>query len=140
MTDFIVSITDAAQLAGITWAREKYNESLPPPPPPPDPEVLDAGAMREAPANGEANPMNEVAPGETQGEAEATPMAEPEATPMQAPLDTDDAYVQWVMEQAAASYAVQQEQETWIKAYQDAQQAAGRSSTGTPPAFPFPTR
>ena len=29
MTSFVVNIEDAAQLAGISWAREQYNASLP---------------------------------------------------------------------------------------------------------------
>jgi hypothetical protein len=117
MTDFIVTITDQAQLAGITWAREKYNAALPPPPPPPPPPE-EPGAM-EAAANGDAAPE----------------LREEPAAPVQQTLDTDDAYVQWVMEQAAASYAVQQEQEAWIEAYREAQTASGRSGPITPPSF-----
>lgn len=32
MTDFVVSITDPDQLAGITWAKEQRNATLTPPP------------------------------------------------------------------------------------------------------------
>lgn len=53
MTDFTVTITDEASLAGITAARLVYNETA------------------------------------------------------EAPLETDDEYVQFVMEKAALSYAVQ---------------------------------
>jgi hypothetical protein len=34
MTDFVVTITDPSQLAGIAWARERHNAELTTPPPP----------------------------------------------------------------------------------------------------------
>lgn len=57
MSDFTVTITDTASLAGITWARGRYNTAHP-----------------------------------------------------DAQIGTDAGYVQFVMENAAASYAVQQAQ------------------------------
>jgi hypothetical protein len=100
MTDFIVTITDPEQLAGITWAREQRNASLPPAPVPPEP----------LPPGDEPVIDNTLPP---------EPL--PELPPDQRPLETDEEYVQWVMGQAAASYAVQQEQATWRQAYADAQ-------------------
>lgn len=84
MTTFVVTITDPAQLAGITWAREQFNAALPPPPPPP-PEGMSAD--------------------------EAALL--PPVVDQQRRLETDADYVQWVMEQAAASYATQQEDAAW---------------------------
>jgi len=114
MTDFIVTITDPAELAGITWAREQYNASLPPPPVPPDTVM-----------GGQAMPAPKPAP-----DLEATPQT-------QATLDTDDAYVQWVMQNAAASYAVQKEQAEWRAAYEEsllppAQRRAPNGNTRRP--------
>jgi len=83
--DFTISITDPAQLAGISWAREQHNATLTPPDPPP-------------PEEGE----------------EAPPPPEPPA----GLCETDADYVQWVMEQAAASYAQQQIDAQWRDAYQ----------------------
>lgn len=100
MTDFIVTITDPEELAGITWAREQRNASLPPPPVPPQP----------LPPGDEPVIDNTLPP---------EPL--PELPIDQRPLETDEEYVQWVMGQAAASYAVQQEQATWRQAYEDAQ-------------------
>jgi len=76
MTDFVVSITDAASLAGITWAREQRNASLPP------------------------------------GDPPSEPGGEPGPSPVP-PLETDAEYVQWVMEQASASYASDQHNAQW---------------------------
>lgn len=109
MTDFIVTITDPAQLDGITWAREQYNVSLPPPPPPvidntlPIPEDSVAGGMAVPPPPG------------------VMPMAE-----TQPPLETDEEYVQWVMESAAVSYADQKVRQEHRQNYEDAAGAAGR--------------
>jgi hypothetical protein len=61
MADFTVTITDDADVAGITWAREQYNSTLP--------------------KDDEGNPID--------------------------PLNTDAAYVQFVMASAAHSYATQ---------------------------------
>jgi hypothetical protein len=79
MTDFTVTITDPLELEGITWAREQYNATIPPPPPPPDTVM---GGMSVAP-----------------------PMAGLQSTAT--PIETDAEYVQWVMSQAAMSYADQ---------------------------------
>ena len=79
MTDFVVTIIDEAQLAGITWAREQHDAALPPPTDPPDPAA-------------------------------------------EAPLETDEAYVQWVMEQAAVSYAQQKSDAAWRAAQETSQQ------------------
>jgi hypothetical protein len=91
MTDFVVTITDPAQLAGITWAREQFNASLPPPPP----DTLDTmeGGM----------------------EAPMMPMPMVNAVP---PIETDQEYVQHVMEQAAVSYADQQLRAQYQDAYE----------------------
>ena len=84
MTDFIVTITDPLQLEGITWAREQYNATIPPPPPEmPDPPDTVTGGMAMPP-----------------------PMAGQQSTAQ--PIATAAEYVQWVMEQAAVSYADQQ--------------------------------
>jgi hypothetical protein len=74
MTDFTVTITDPAQLAGITWACEQHNATLPP-----------------------------VAEGD-----------EP------APPFDDAAYIQWVIEQAAISYADQQLRAEYQQHYENA--------------------
>lgn len=63
--DFVITIDDPAHLAGISWAREQHNATLP-----------------QSPEEG--------------------------APPVEPPLETDADYVQWVMAQAAASYADQQ--------------------------------
>jgi len=130
MTDFIVTITDPEQLAGITWAREQYNASLPPPPMPMPPDTVTGGmasAMAAAIGGDDAlTPSGTHVPpalapermgieGEL-SEDEPSPQVQPDGT-----LDTDQEYVQWVMEQAAASYAMQQEQAQWRQAYEDAQ-------------------
>ncbi|HYJ44075.1 MAG TPA: hypothetical protein VEW06_06425 [Xanthobacteraceae bacterium] len=78
MADFTVTIEDADQLAGITWAREQYNASLP---------TNDAG-----------EPVGALA--------------------------DDTAYVQYVMDNAAASYAQQQMDAEWRSAYEEAKAAA----------------
>lgn len=70
MTKFTIDITGASKLAGITAAREKYNESLP--------------------------------ATVTEGEGEAAV-----EVPNPALIATDAAYVQFVMDKAAESYANQ---------------------------------
>jgi len=85
MTDFVVTITDQAQLDGITWAREQYNLALP-----------------AVPDN-----MSDIPP-----------------TPA---IDTDEEYVQHVMEHAAMSYADQKLRAEHQQNYQDAVEAAGRT-------------
>lgn len=62
MTDFTVTITDEAELAGITWSREQYNERAP-----------------------------------------MLPNGQPSGTP----IETDEAYMQFVMGNAAKSYVIQ---------------------------------
>ena len=112
MTDFIVTITDPAQLAGITWAREQYNASLPPPPSPPD---TVTGGMSTNGTNGNGSaPMTSPPPG-------VMPMTD---TPP--PIATDEEYVQWVMEQAAISYADQKLRHQYRSDYEQAAEAAGR--------------
>jgi hypothetical protein len=103
MTDFIVTITDADQLAGIAWAREQHNASLPP----------------------AAPPMTEVPPEDYIDHTLPDALPE-EPLPPEGWLETDEQYVQWVMEQAAINYAVQQEQATWRQAYEDAQTESKR--------------
>jgi len=92
MTDFIVTITDEEQLAGITWAREQHNGALPPSSP-------------SAPLSDD----DEVVVESTDGV-----------------IQTDEEYVQWVMEKAAISYAEQKEQATWRQVYEESQAAARR--------------
>ena len=101
MTDFTVTITDPEQLAGITWAREQYNAAIPPPPPPlePPPDSV-AGAMTMPP-----------------------PTMTLQTT---TPIETDQDYVQWVMEQAAVSYADQKLRSQYREDYEEAAGAAGR--------------
>ena len=67
MTTFTIEITGTSKLAGITAARNKYNENLPA-------TILD-------------EEQNEI--------------------PNPAILETDEDYVQFVMDKAAESYAVQ---------------------------------
>jgi hypothetical protein len=67
MTTFTIEITGTSKLAGITAARNKYNESLPA-------TILD-------------EEQNEI--------------------PNPAILETDEDYVQFVMDKASESYAVQ---------------------------------
>jgi len=92
MTDFIVTITDPDQLAGITWAREQYNATIPPPPPPMNGDTVTGGMTAPPPMAGQ--------------QSAATP------------IETDEAYVQWVMEQAAISYADQQLRQQYHTAYE----------------------
>jgi hypothetical protein len=101
MTDFVVTITDPEQLAGITWAREQHNASLPPPPP-------DVLQPLEGDDEGD-EPIDRIV------------VENPPQTQAEGAIATDEEYVQWVMEQASASYAVQQEQAQWRQAYEDAQ-------------------
>ena|SRR5580765_4949867 len=117
MTDFIVTITDQASLDGITWAREQYNASLPPPPPP----MLD---------NTLPPPGDSVAGTSTNGNGSA-PMSSPPIGVMPMadvpqPIETDEEYVQWVMEQAAISYADQKLRHQYRSDYEEAANAAGR--------------
>lgn len=77
MTDFIVTITDSYELAGITWAREQHNKIAPPP-------------------DGEQPPVGTTAPY----------------------LETDEEYVQYTMQQAAASYAQEQLRAEHYAAYE----------------------
>lgn len=79
--DFVVTITDPAALAGITWARENHN-----------------------------------APIQTGEDGE----------PVTPPLATDQDYVQWVMAEAAASYAQQKRDSEWRTAYEAEQAGASR--------------
>jgi hypothetical protein len=87
MTDFIVSITDPVQLAGITWARQQYNAAIPPPPPDYQPSGIEEEMVN-------ISPQSTVV------------------------IDTDEEYVQWVMEQAAISYADQQLKSEYQTAYE----------------------
>lgn len=66
MTDFTVTITDPAQLDGITWSRQQHNASIP--------------------RDNEGNPLEPL-------------------------IEDDPAYVQFVMEGAAASYAYQKQEQ-----------------------------
>jgi hypothetical protein len=102
LTDFVVTITDQAALDGITWAREQYNASLPQPPAPPDTVMGGRTTMPEGMA---PMPMAEVPP----------------------PLATDQEYVQWVMEQAAISYADQKLRAEYQAHYENAAGGATRS-------------
>ena len=96
MTDFIVTITDPDQLAGITWAREEYNKTIAPPPP----------------------PLDSVTGG----------MAMPPPTPgtqvQEALIESDQDYVQHVMNRASISYADQKLRAEYVQHYEDAQAAA----------------
>lgn len=107
MTDFIVTITDPEQLAGITWAREQYNASIPPPSPPPEqtPEAMSADI-----------PTTEV-------------MSDMMPTPVQqqTPLDTDEAYVQHIMDQASISYVDQKLRAEYQAHYENATADAAAS-------------
>jgi|KBSMisStandDraft_5_1062788.scaffolds.fasta_scaffold427712_2 hypothetical protein len=100
MTDFIVTITDPDQLAGITWARESYNASLPPEPPPMPDSVM--GVMAAPP------PDTMMMPGQQSAAA----------------IQSDQEYVQWVMEQAAISYADQKLRAEYQAHYENAVGAA----------------
>lgn len=92
MTDFVVTITDPDQLAGIRWARERHNAPLTPPP-------LEEG--------------EEPPPG---------------SPPPEGLCETDADYVQWVMDQAAASYAQQKRDAEWQDAYEaDKAQRSGKA-------------
>jgi len=125
MTDFVVTITDPAELSGITWAREAHNAAIPQPPP----DVMAADMEPQLDTNG--MPI----PGTGNGQSASAFVADP----TQVLLATDEEYVQWLVGQAAASYAIQQEQEAWRQAYTDAQ-AAGRSRQVTPPPLSFRSR
>ncbi len=92
MTEFVVTITDPDQLAGITWAREQYNAALPPLPPP---------EMMAAAKDPELSAVTTV---------EIPP-------PM---LETDQEYVQHVMAQAAVSYADQRMRKEYQDQYEAA--------------------
>lgn len=83
--DFIVTITDQAQLDGITWVREQYNAAIPP------------------------------------GE---------DGTPSTPPLDSDEAYVNHVMSEAAASYAQQKTDAAWRDAYETSKARGESLPTG----------
>jgi len=109
MTDFIVTITDPALLDGITWAREQHNAAVAPPNSPPEP-LPDAEGVDD-PEDGMETPSVEI-------------------TPDQRLLESDEAYVQWVMEQAAISYAEQKEQAAWRQAYLESQQQVTRRRNG----------
>lgn len=87
MTEFVVSITDPDQLAGISWAREQHNAALTPP------------QVEEPPLE----------------EGQEPP---PDPPPPEGLCATDAEYVQWVMDQAAASYAQQQTDAAWRDAYE----------------------
>jgi hypothetical protein len=110
LTDFVVTITDQASLDGITWAREQYNASLPPPPPP-----LDTVTGGMATPEGVARPERMMpAP---------MPMADAPA-----PIETDQEYVQWVMSQAAISYADQKLRDEYRQYYENATQAQAQAA------------
>lgn len=114
MTDFTVTITDQASLDGITWAREQYNASLPPPPPDmPPPDTITGGMSTNG--NGSA-PMASPLIG-------IMPMSDAPS-----PIATDEEYVQWVMEQAAISYADQKLRHQYRSDYEQAAGAAGRKA------------
>jgi hypothetical protein len=95
MTDFVVTITDPDELAGITWAREQHNAALPPPPP----EDMGVTTLPVVPPDG---------------------VVQLPATTVDDPLLTDEAYVQWVMEQAARSYSDQKLRHEYEQEYQAA--------------------
>jgi hypothetical protein len=101
LTDFTVTITDPAQLAGITWARESYNATLPPDLPPPEPPPDTVAGM-------------------------GGPPIMPSRQSSAAAIATDEEYVQWVMEQAAISYADQKLRSEYLAHYENAVEAAAR--------------